>query len=100
MSIFFSSSGNYFIAMKKPLCYITSSFPLGISGSAKLGAVSKELQRAVYLVKFFIVIRLFHSFFVFIGISVMVFIVLHLTGDSAGGNLHPSPHPQSFLQYL
>ena len=57
MSIFFSSSGNYFIAMKKSLCYITSSFPLGISGSAKLGAVSKELQRAVYLVKFFIVMR-------------------------------------------
>jgi len=53
----------------------------------------------VYLVKSYILKRLFHSVFVLIGISVVVFIILHLTGDPAALLMPMDATPEQVAQF-
>ena len=53
----------------------------------------------VYLVKSYILKRLFHSIFVLIGISVVVFIILHLTGDPAALLMPMDATPEQVAQF-
>ena len=53
----------------------------------------------VYLVKFYILKRLFHCIFVLIGISVVVFIILHLTGDPAALLMPMDATPEQVAQF-
>ncbi len=49
--------------------------------------------------KFYIVKRLFHSIFVLIGISLVVFIILHLTGDPAALLMPLDATPEQVAQF-
>lgn len=49
--------------------------------------------------KFYILKRLFHSIFVLVGISVVVFIILHLTGDPAALLMPPEATPEQVAQF-
>jgi len=53
----------------------------------------------VYLVKSYILKRLFHCIFVLIGISVVVFIILHLTGDPAALLMPMDATPEQVAQF-
>ena len=53
----------------------------------------------VCLVKSYILKRLFHSIFVLIGISVVVFIILHLTGDPAALLMPMDATPEQVAQF-
>ena len=53
----------------------------------------------VYFVKSYILKRLFHSIFVLIGISVVVFIILHLTGDPAALLMPMDATPEQVAQF-
>jgi ABC-type dipeptide/oligopeptide/nickel transport system permease component len=53
----------------------------------------------VCLVKFYILKRLFHCIFVLIGISVVVFIILHLTGDPAALLMPMDATPEQVAQF-
>jgi len=50
-------------------------------------------------VKFFILKRLFHSIFVLVGISLVVFIILHLTGDPAALLMPMDATPEQVAQF-
>ena len=49
--------------------------------------------------KYYILQRLFHSIFVLIGISVVVFIILHLTGDPAALLMPMDATPEQVAQF-
>ncbi len=49
--------------------------------------------------KFFILKRLFHSIFVLVGISLVVFIILHLTGDPAALLMPMDATPEQVAQF-
>ncbi len=49
--------------------------------------------------KFYILKRLFHSIFVLVGISIVVFIILHLTGDPAALLMPPEATPEQVAQF-
>jgi ABC-type dipeptide/oligopeptide/nickel transport system permease component len=50
-------------------------------------------------VKLYILKRLFHSIFVLVGISVVVFAILHLTGDPAALLMPPEATPEQVAQF-
>jgi peptide/nickel transport system permease protein len=50
-------------------------------------------------VKFYILKRLFHSIFVLVGISLVVFIILHLTGDPAALLMPMDATPEQVAQF-
>jgi peptide/nickel transport system permease protein len=50
-------------------------------------------------VKFYILKRLFHSIFVLVGISLVVFIILHLTGDPAALLMPMDATPEQIAQF-
>jgi peptide/nickel transport system permease protein len=51
------------------------------------------------IVKFYILKRLFHSIFVLVGISLVVFIILHLTGDPAALLMPMDATPEQVAQF-